>query len=204
MSLFCEAADEWADVCQSHDFKPICFSFHLLFWWTDSVCYFPIEYQGTFLMQEQLFGGISGGSPSASGGSTGGLSSSIGGISYSEITVEADSIPVWGRCYRRRGNIVILKDSTGNQDCMRCIHLTLKTPNVIQIHAEGKEWKNKRLSCINRHSFDKEGNQGLHQRHFGHVMICQETERNYDTKRPTRTSSWDNRWNISWCYSNWW
>lgn len=26
------------------------------------------------------------------------------------------------------------------------------------------------------HPFDEEGNQGVHQRHSGHVMICQETE----------------------------
>jgi len=87
-----------------------------------AVCYFPIEYQGSFLIQEQ----------SQPNPEKGGIT-----VSYSEITIEADSIPPWGRCYQRRGNIVILKDSTGPQDCMRCLHLTLKTPNVIQIHTEG-------------------------------------------------------------------
>lgn len=90
---------------------------------TGAVCYFPIEYQGSFLIQEQ----------SQPNPEKGGIT-----VSYSEITIEADSIPPWGRCYQRRGNIVILKDSTGPQDCMRCLHLTLKTPNVIQIHTEGK------------------------------------------------------------------
>ena len=58
---------------------------------------------------------------------------------YSEVTIEADAIPPWGRCHRRRGNNVILKDSTGAEDCMRCIHLSMKTPNVIQLHTEGLE-----------------------------------------------------------------
>ncbi len=83
-------------------------------------CYFPIEYQGTFLIQTQASG--------ADGGSI---------VTYSEITIEADAIPPWGRCHKRRGNNVILKDSTGAEDCMRCFHLTMKTPNVIQLHTEG-------------------------------------------------------------------
>ncbi|GIY78196.1 uncharacterized protein CEXT_619671 [Caerostris extrusa] len=61
-----------------------------------SICYFPIEFQGTFLTQTQA--------SAAYGGHT---------VTYSEITVEVDSIPPWGRCHRRRGNNVILKDSTG-------------------------------------------------------------------------------------------
>lgn len=60
-------------------------------------------------------------------------------VTYSEVTVEADAIPPWGRCHRRRGNNVILKDSTGAEDCMRCFHLSMKTPNVIQLHSEGIE-----------------------------------------------------------------
>ncbi|RWS26210.1 hypothetical protein B4U80_05905 [Leptotrombidium deliense] len=83
-------------------------------------CYFPIEYQGTYLIQTQA--------SASNGGNV---------VSYSEITIEADAIPPWGRCHKRRGNNVILKDSNGIEDCMRCFHLTLKTPNVIQIHTEG-------------------------------------------------------------------
>lgn len=59
-------------------------------------------------------------------------------VSYSEVTIEESSIPPWGSCYSRRGNIVILKDSSGTQPCIRCLHLALKTPNVIQIFTEGK------------------------------------------------------------------
>lgn len=77
--------------------------------------------QGTFLTQ------------------TGAIHSPKGGsdITYSEITIETDAIPPWGRCHKRRGNNVILKDSTGPEDCLRCIHLSMKTSNVIQIHTEG-------------------------------------------------------------------
>ncbi|KAI2811489.1 hypothetical protein BLOT_002666 [Blomia tropicalis] len=85
-------------------------------------CYFPIEYQGTFLIQTQAA-----------------RSESSSLVTYSEVTVEADAIPPWGRCHRRRGNNVILKDSTGAEDCMRCFHLSMKTPNVIQLHTEGIE-----------------------------------------------------------------
>lgn len=85
-----------------------------------AVCYFPIEFQGTFLTQTQA--------TPAYGGHT---------VTYSEITVEVDSIPPWGRCHRRRGNKVILKDTTGGGDCIRCFHITLKSLNVIQIHTEG-------------------------------------------------------------------
>ena len=84
-------------------------------------------------MQEQLFDGA----PVSSVSSSSSLPSTSGSLSYSEITIEADSIPPWGRCYRKRGSLVILKDSTGREDCMRCVHLTLKTPNVIQLYSEG-------------------------------------------------------------------
>ncbi|CAG2101069.1 unnamed protein product, partial [Medioppia subpectinata] len=81
-------------------------------------CYFPVEFQGIFLIQ-------------ASGGVDGGV------VTYSEIAIEADGIVPWGRCHSRRGNHIILKDSTGAEDCHRCLHLTMKTPNVIVLHTEG-------------------------------------------------------------------
>lgn len=86
-------------------------------------CYFPIEYQGSFLIQTQAT-----------------KAENISLVSYSEITVEADAIPPWGRCHKRLGNNVILADSTaGAEDCMRCFHLSMKSPNVIQLHSEGIE-----------------------------------------------------------------
>ncbi|XP_076347255.1 uncharacterized protein LOC143245154 isoform X2 [Tachypleus tridentatus] len=84
------------------------------------ICYFPVEVQGTYLIQTQA--------SAAYGGSI---------VTYSELTIEVDAIPPWGRCHRKRGNNIIVKDSTGAEDCLRCFHLTLKTQNVIQIHTEG-------------------------------------------------------------------
>ncbi|XP_022258721.1 uncharacterized protein LOC106474711, partial [Limulus polyphemus] len=85
-----------------------------------AACYFPFEVQGTYLVQTQA--------SAAYGGSI---------VTYSELTIEVDAIPPWGRCHLKRGNNVIVKDSAGAEDCLRCFHLTLKTPNVIQIHTEG-------------------------------------------------------------------
>uniref|UniRef100_T1JPS7 Uncharacterized protein n=1 Tax=Tetranychus urticae TaxID=32264 RepID=T1JPS7_TETUR len=65
-------------------------------------------------------------------------SSSSNEVTYSEITIEADAISPWGSCHERNGSNVILTDSTGpDTNCMRCLHLSLKTGNILQIHAEG-------------------------------------------------------------------
>uniref|UniRef100_T1JPT2 Uncharacterized protein n=1 Tax=Tetranychus urticae TaxID=32264 RepID=T1JPT2_TETUR len=65
-------------------------------------------------------------------------SSSSNEVTYSEITIEADAISPWGSCHERNGTNVILTDSTGpDTNCMRCLHLSLKTGNILQIHAEG-------------------------------------------------------------------
>lgn len=61
-------------------------------------------------------------------------------VTYSEVIIEADAIQPWGRCHKRRGNNVILKDSTGaGQDCLRCFHISMKTSNVISLHSDGLE-----------------------------------------------------------------
>ena len=105
-----------------------------------TVCYFPIEFQGTFLIQsrnhEQQVGTFGGFSPRVMGPSS--MSAALGHQTDSEITIESEGIPPWGSCHKRRGNNFILKDSSGPYDCMRCFHLTLKSPNVVQIHAEGE------------------------------------------------------------------
>lgn len=99
-----------------------------------SACYFPIEYQGTFLIQTQ---GLVAFAPQIDHSQTNANQSSV---TYSEVMIEADAIQPWGRCHKRRGNNVILKDSTGaGQDCLRCFHLSMKTPNVISLHTDGLE-----------------------------------------------------------------
>ncbi|KAF7491320.1 hypothetical protein SSS_06808 [Sarcoptes scabiei] len=106
-------------------------------------CYFPIEYQGTFLIQTQ---GLMFNQPIPSqslldmANDRNGSTSISTQVTYSEVTIEADAIPPWGRCHKRRGNNVILKDTTGSgQDCMRCFHLSMKTPNIISLHTDGLE-----------------------------------------------------------------
>ncbi|XP_076339897.1 uncharacterized protein LOC143240770 isoform X2 [Tachypleus tridentatus] len=96
------------------------YDLHELSFQISAGCYFPVEVQGTYLIQTQA--------SAAYGGST---------VTYSEITIEFDAIPPWGRCHRKRGNKIIVKDSTGAEDCLRCFRLMQKTLNVIQIHTEG-------------------------------------------------------------------
>ena len=100
------------------------------------VCYFPIEFQGTFLIQSRGNEPQPGFSPRVMNPSS--ISAALGHQTDSEITIESEGIPPWGSCHKRRGNNFILKDSSGPYDCMRCFHLTLKSPNVVQIHAEGE------------------------------------------------------------------
>lgn len=85
----------------------------------EEICYFPVDFQGIYVIQTK----------NNEPGSK---------VTYSEVPVEADGIPPWGKCFRRKGNQVIFKDTNGAQNCIRCFHLTLKSPNVIQIQTEGK------------------------------------------------------------------
>ncbi|XP_037775418.1 uncharacterized protein LOC119572388 [Penaeus monodon] len=81
------------------------------------VCYFSLEYQGVYATQSII-----------SGGST---------IQYLEVAIEADSIPIWGNCHRRLGNNVILYDTTGGTDCVRCFHLQFRSRHILEVHNEG-------------------------------------------------------------------
>ncbi|XP_063599370.1 uncharacterized protein LOC134775737 [Penaeus indicus] len=83
------------------------------------VCYFSLEYQGVYATQSII-----------SGGST---------IQYLEVAIEADSIPIWGNCHRRLGNNVILYDTTGGTDCVRCFHLQFRSRHILEVHNEGLE-----------------------------------------------------------------
>ncbi|KAB7501779.1 hypothetical protein Anas_12123, partial [Armadillidium nasatum] len=81
------------------------------------VCYFPLEYQGIFSTQAGVSGEKS--------------------HKYLQITILPDAIPVWGVCHEMNGPLVILRDSTGGEECFRCFHVTLQSPNVFQIFTEG-------------------------------------------------------------------
>ncbi len=69
-----------------------CNNLFLLLFPARGQCYFPMEFLGTYLMQTQT---------EAYGHTV---------ASFSEISFEPDAIPPWGKCFRRRGNNVILKD----------------------------------------------------------------------------------------------
>ncbi|XP_076371132.1 uncharacterized protein LOC143256991 isoform X2 [Tachypleus tridentatus] len=81
-------------------------------------CYFPSELQGHYIVQAQASPGFGG--PY---------------VRYSDVTVEKNSITPWGRCEQQYQKNIILSEKW--KKCMRCFHLTFKTPNVIQIHTEG-------------------------------------------------------------------
>ncbi|KAG8188278.1 hypothetical protein JTE90_012111 [Oedothorax gibbosus] len=118
-------------------------------------CFFPSELVGSWLIQ------------------TDGHTTST----FSEISIEADAIPPWGRCHARRGNNVILKDSTGGEDCMRCFHLTLKAPNVIQIHTEGLSKCYTKEEAVRATCPD---DRAVHERKFKEIMLY----RKQDTMTP--------------------
>ncbi|XP_042243526.1 uncharacterized protein LOC121880402 [Homarus americanus] len=82
-----------------------------------SVCYFNLEYQGVYATQSIISGGSD--------------------IHYLEVAIEADSIPIWGNCHRRLGNNVILYDTTGGTDCVRCFHLEFRSRHILEVHNEG-------------------------------------------------------------------
>ena len=91
-------------------------------------CYFPASYQGEFLTQ----------SYTTSTSSDLSLAMAIP-ITYSTISIQYDSIPIWGYCHSRIGNNVILMDDTGSITCFRCFRLALHSSNILQIHTRGLE-----------------------------------------------------------------
>lgn len=94
-------------------------------------CYFPAELQGEFVMQLQFQSAGQQGLQVGQGAQAG-----IGHVQYSQVNISADNIPIWGRCHRRIGNNVILMDSSGSANCIRCFHLKLVARNVLQVHTE--------------------------------------------------------------------
>ncbi|XP_076335457.1 uncharacterized protein LOC143238801 isoform X2 [Tachypleus tridentatus] len=96
------------------------FSLSSLMFTVSEVCYFPAELQGPYVVQSRA-------------------SPDFGGqyVTYSDVIVEVDSVIPWGRCHRRDGKNVILSEKW--KKCMRCFHLTWKTPNFIQVHIKELE-----------------------------------------------------------------
>ena len=89
-----------------------------------SICYFPAVYQGVYETQRVI-------APMQPGTAVTNTQSTSD-ISYSNISILYDSITVWGYCYRRVGNNVILKEDTGGLTCFRCFHLSLHSSNILK------------------------------------------------------------------------
>jgi len=98
----------------------------ILFVSGSATCYFPAELQGDFQMQFSGRAGAVGAPPGStspemgaelgSGGRSGGgpgsgsASAHPPQVRYSTITIFSETISTWGRCERRIGHNVILKD----------------------------------------------------------------------------------------------
>ncbi|KAJ8980707.1 hypothetical protein NQ317_019201 [Molorchus minor] len=85
----------------------------------EASCYFPQEFQGEFLMQSSVNVG--------------------NGVQYSTLNITENSIPIWGNCHRRIGNAFILMFNYSETSCIRCLHLKLRSPNVLQVFASSQE-----------------------------------------------------------------
>ena len=75
-------------------------------------CFFAPEFQGDYVMQNTILNDK---------------------IIYSHINISADSIPIWGHCYKRTDNNVILMIGSEETSCFRCFNLKLVARNVLQV-----------------------------------------------------------------------
>ncbi|XP_040565962.1 uncharacterized protein [Lepeophtheirus salmonis] len=75
-------------------------------------CYFPAAFQGEYMTQ---------------------ASSSQRHFTYSNLSINYNSIPVWGFCHRRLGNNVILMDDAGGIRCYKCFQLVLRSSNILTV-----------------------------------------------------------------------
>ncbi|KAK4871785.1 hypothetical protein RN001_015909 [Aquatica leii] len=83
-----------------------------------ATCYFPPEFQGEYKMQSTNSGD---------------------GVQYSVLNITGNSIPIWGNCHRRIGNNFILMINSGSNSCIRCLHLKLRSKNILQVNAASQE-----------------------------------------------------------------
>ena len=87
--------------------------FNFFFIFTDDFnnCFFAPEFQGGYAF----------------------LQNTNDNIIYSHINITADSIPIWGLCYKRTGNNVILMISSEETSCFRCFNLKLVAKNILLV-----------------------------------------------------------------------
>lgn len=97
--------------------------FRLFFVLDTNACYFPIEIQGEYVTQNTYL-------------------TANNDIKYSHINITDDAVPIWGHCYRRVGNNVILM-SGDETPCFRCFNLRLVTRNVLQVITADADYESK-------------------------------------------------------------
>ncbi|XP_025834696.1 uncharacterized protein LOC108738245 isoform X1 [Agrilus planipennis] len=84
-----------------------------------AICYFPLEFQGEYKMQT--------------------VSNLYGNVQYSTLNITATSIPIWGNCHERRGSNFVLILDYGVNKCIRCLHLKMRSKNIMQVFTTGQE-----------------------------------------------------------------
>ncbi|CAH0562713.1 unnamed protein product [Brassicogethes aeneus] len=90
---------------------------------TVATCYFSNEFEGEYVMQSTLQGAPPPGN----------------GIHYSALNITVNSIPIWGNCHKRIGNNFIFIDNVSETSCIRCLHLKLRSANILQVFATSQE-----------------------------------------------------------------
>ncbi|XP_050313503.1 uncharacterized protein LOC126748367 [Anthonomus grandis grandis] len=88
---------------------------------TNASCYFSQQFQGEYVMQNSATPNVG------------------GGIVYSALTISPNAISIWGNCHKRIGNNVILMFNYTDTSCYTCLHLKLRSQNVLQVFASSKE-----------------------------------------------------------------
>lgn len=91
-----------------------------------AACYFSTELQGIFVTQSTV---------------------AENEVTYSQINITDNAIPIWGYCHRRMDNNVILMISSGTEEtnCFRCfnIRLVASSKNVVRVHTTDADYISK-------------------------------------------------------------
>ncbi|XP_011878018.1 PREDICTED: uncharacterized protein LOC105567627 isoform X2 [Vollenhovia emeryi] len=82
-------------------------------------CYFPADFQGEFVTQVNGRG-MAIEEP----------------IQYSTINISTSAISVWGYCFKRVGDNVLLIDRYNDSPCIRCFQLVRRGRNIIEVFSE--------------------------------------------------------------------
>lgn len=90
---------------------------------SSATCYFSPELQGTFVTQSAV--------------------THEQEVLYSQVNITEDSIPIWGECYKRIDNNIILRIGSEETSCFRCFHLKLLSRNVLRVHVADKDYISK-------------------------------------------------------------